>query len=747
MTSESASAKYTTRKSFRLSPDSHIEEEDDPLEEAAAMILSTIDDETYEKAMVCDTETILQQFVLPKSFIWNNPRVQLLRTLPRDIEDMPGILHVAPFSALHNPSTNNGPLGFGMFDMGGLRNDEVKGTRAETIITTRSRMSSDREIPSSPSKNKIDSYNNEDSESYLDYPFTCSINNYEAAARRSYENGIIELAVKKEPERFERALLTCQRHGILPIDPWLKHSPTSIQKVGMLLASESAELSSSMPMHWSKIDKPPVFSTPSFPPNKCQNNYTEETYQTCLDYVGVQNTDKDAMYEVTKLRKIRKAKCAKVTNSSFRKWRLSVKVGGVSSRHSLIKETKESSMPLHLIANFPASIQFGKTVTIETAQKMDDESNNYLGSYDCRASASHTSMSYEAMQKVKKENRSKRNINVGRTRLIWSSFHQAGNNRIVCTSDLTGEKILAQAAKRPSQAAVFVGLNGKRLSISASSATSSKISIKERVKWTDKEISIGIKDNTLENGLSNKVAKRPKKSVPSNHFGAYCTIDPEEYIKRLKTMVNEPIHQIADQIRYLKPMKYGATDVIKHTPPRFNCLPLDDGYFRVICEKYGSMKPTHVHDYLRFASKIGGDLCSVCWDNDNKLNVLTCIDCGLIVHYGCCFDGGEIVSDSTLNHDLLLTHAVKQWRCLICKVAPTMDAQVSSPQDNSTNSLDRELPSRKSRRTPRLPTRFKGDTQVESNTLLRQTSNNENDHPVTNARPSPKCALCPHSGR
>lgn len=758
--SESSTPKnYTTRHSNHSSPDLL---ELDPNEEAAAIILSRVDTESYEKAIVCDTENILQRHVLPKSFIWNKPRAQLLRTLPRDIEDMHGVLNADTISPFDFSTTNHGPLGFGMFDMGGLQFDEVRGTKDDTIITTRHiGINGESDLLVSPSRRKTKDLSSDDfDQNAWEYPLKCCNNSYEAAARRSDDPGVIEFTVKLPPLKLETALLNCQRHHILPQDPWLNHDKDSIQKAKALITAERAEFSSSMPFYWEKLDKKSyVQPIAFFDDANINDDDPESSYQTCLDDVGTTKKDKEEMYTIFKQRQERKLKVAKVAQSCFRKWRLSVKVGGVSSRKTLINVQNKASQPMHLSATFPTYYQSGKSMSLEAAQKMDQESNFYLGSFDCRASAVNASMSYQAMKNVKKENRTKKNINVGRTRLIWSSFHQAGNNKIVCTSNLTCTKLDAASAKRPLQAQVFIRLNGKIISIPESNTLDGKRDeAKEKVqRWQEKDINDAIEYSLKDS----KINQDHQEITTSKKNHAYCTIDPEVYIQELAKKMKPAVataskkrksefgHKAAS-IESTHMTFQHVSGALKVTHATLNCLPLDDGYFRVICETPGEIQatPEIVHELLTMSSTTGNEpMCSVCWSKDEKFKVQTCLDCGLNVHKHCCADDGEEI------HIMKSTNNVSSWRCSVCKFATIIEQDASSnnyfSKNNNGDFDETLLPSRKSRRTSRLPTRFTQNTQIELSTLLRQTNTQEtanDDSDMKQSRPSPRCVFCPFSG-
>lgn len=688
------------------------------------MILSQIDEESYESALVYDTERILQRHVFPKSFLWNKPRIQLLRTLPRDIEDMPGVLNAGAVSPFQITSTNNGPLGFGMFDMGGFR--EQRGTRSETITPG----SSPNATPSKKSSNTDDE---------VEYPLESCVK-YQAAARRSDDCGVIELNVNLPPLPLETALLQCQQHNILPHDPWMKHDKTTIKRTKMLISAERMESLATMPFCWGSKEKD---SKPYIPEVD-----DPHTYEACLDTVGVMPTDKFELYKATKRRQKRKLMHTKIAQSSFRKWRLSVRVGGVSSRTELVKNDEASNTtPMHLNATFPSYFQVGKSVSIDTAQKLDEENGNYLGSYDCRASAPHASMSYEAMRSIKKDNRAKKNINIGRTRPIWSSFHQANNNKIVYTSDLTGERLVSDAAKRPLQATVFVRLNAEIISISKEKKTKKypkSSHFEQKIKWKEEDILQGIHEATKVADIESSTGLTQK----TNEY-SFCAFKPESYLVEIANGLKPPIagkkRKLIDNGKDLRsinriPMKYGATDILKYIPPKFNCLPLEDGFLRVVCEKSGSLQSCDVHDLLKAVSEEDNS-CSVSWCTDDKKNLLTCVVCGLKVNKSCCKDEGEHVPGGS-------------WKCPVCLAGPSiiLTESLSAPSNGGVD--EQQLPSRKSRRTSRLPTRFTENTEVD-NTVVRKNSSRsptilgtKNTMTIIKTkRPSPRCSLCPHSGK
>jgi len=168
----------------------------DAIDLFASMILSKIDEESYEYAAWEDADRVMQNHVLPKCLPWSKPRVPLLRTLPRDIEDMQGVWHAGEDAegVGYRKHINSGLLGYGMYDMGGLSKDDVRGTRAETIIAAKPSIGNS-DTPLSPTRTRRMNSNEEavasaqeESEIPLEYSDTLT-----AAARRSDDPGIIEL--------------------------------------------------------------------------------------------------------------------------------------------------------------------------------------------------------------------------------------------------------------------------------------------------------------------------------------------------------------------------------------------------------------------------------------------------------------------------------------------------------------------------------------------------------------------------
>jgi hypothetical protein len=171
----------------------------------ASMILSTLDTESYEEAAWEDADRIMKNHILPKCLPWSKPRVPLLRSIPRDIEDMLGVLHAGDDEEgdSYRKDFNSGRLGYGMFDMGGLCKEDVKGTVAESVVTkpTTNNATGEKATPMKSSSNENDTNNHVDDQNYNvenEDSLNVSSNNptFVAAARRSDCPGVIELTGK-----------------------------------------------------------------------------------------------------------------------------------------------------------------------------------------------------------------------------------------------------------------------------------------------------------------------------------------------------------------------------------------------------------------------------------------------------------------------------------------------------------------------------------------------------------------------
>jgi hypothetical protein len=87
---------------------------------------------------------------------------------------------------------------------------------------------------------------------------------------------------------------------------------------------------------------------------------------------------------------------------------------------------------------------------------------------------------------------------------------------------------------------------------------------------------------------------------------------------------------------------------IHFTLPTLDCLPSTDGLIRVVCTAPGAMKPQWVPAILDLG---GGEEqstnCTVCFSADSSESVESCVTCGVRAHLSCCSDKGTRPSDKS----------------------------------------------------------------------------------------------------
>lgn len=689
------------------------------MDEAAAMILSRIDKRSYKRAVLLDSDRIMKRNLLPKSFPWHRPPAPILRTVPRDIEDMTGVLHAgiedektAPFDL------GQGPHGFGLFNQGGKQGNESK--------------SENQGIP----RDKIS-----------------------AAARRSCDPGVIDFNVKvPPPSSLDTVLVGCQDQGIIPFDPMMKYSKKWIEKARAYVNAERADIASTMPLYWKALDGQSFFNPPGFVQNEVVDSESddESTSEGELLYRRVEETTRE------------RNKYIELAKSCVRNWRVSVKVGGVSSRVSLHKNNPEQKTsgqkaPMYTFATLPSSVQTGTPVSVETAIEMDkDALLHQLGSYDCRGSTNNVALSFQGMENISSKTKK---INVGRNRLIWSRIRNGNGSKSSYDSLLTGQKLEQGAAKvclkksssrvllkipshntiikRPRDIQVYIRVNGKLVTIEAgSSPKNNHIGLKgvEIVNWKESAIENAVGAACLDFEVNDIIISSPKTLKRK----ARCTLDSLSWLDTLAKRAKfagsngKKAHVLNDAKanEQITQMKYGGSKILRHSAPNLISLPLEDGFVRVICDLHGSMVGSSVHDLLNKASRnhMANQLsCSVCWRGSEVAKVLECNDCGLTVHHDCCHDKGVFINEIKSNDGGIIGR--KLWRCPICAKSVS---HIQSENDETAL----QAGSRKSQRTPRLPSRFtEGDLEID---LIEPSQQNKK---VLNLRPSPKCTLCPHAGK
>lgn len=133
---------------------------------------------------------------------------------------------------------------------------------------------------------------------------------------------------------------------------------------------------------------------------------------------------------------------------------ISFRVGGTSSRSTIFSSSELLNNPLFLEATFPKVIQDGvKRSGIEAY-----EEGMNLGSYNCRQ--------LPPIDSVTNDPTSKNRFKVGRTRLVWSEKErsESKSQRTPYSSIITRQRLEANSFKRPLLVKVGVRLNGVLLS-------------------------------------------------------------------------------------------------------------------------------------------------------------------------------------------------------------------------------------------------------------------------------------------
>ena len=83
----------------------------------------------------------------------------------------------------------------------------------------------------------------------------------------------------------------------------------------MLIEAECAEILSSMPLYWEKLDKKSHFHSPAFLSDEedlDESDLEDKRYESCLDAINITITDKDTLFKASKRQYERKRKCTKL---------------------------------------------------------------------------------------------------------------------------------------------------------------------------------------------------------------------------------------------------------------------------------------------------------------------------------------------------------------------------------------------------------------------------------------------------
>ena len=480
-----------------------------------------------------------------------------------------------------------------------------------------------------------------------------------------------------------------------------------------------------VPLHWESEDRQPFFFNPPV--------FQEEQEST-----GEGKDNHNG----------RKAANSDVLKRCIRRWNISVKVSGVSSRSSIFSSSnyqQEKSIveqkSLICDASLPFSAQSGKDDTINVSHQIDNEGLvRSIGSVDCRILATNCPISLETTKEDKLPSRKDvrswtRGISKGRNRRIWTDV-RPNNNKLSMhfVSLLNGKRLdTSSSYKRPRDVKVVVRLDNKpfiHISSLDSFQTGQGIGT---IPVVESEIQslCSVESEIIEDSEEFSIDKPDKSfnrcALNSKSFGAF-----KNYNKFFTTL-EERIHS-----QPYTPMKFGGSHILKHISPILNCLSLDDGFVRVVCKVPGKMQGSSINNLLNVAARkyLPNEeyCCTVCWTGagkgsdayNNGTSILECSICSLLIHPNCCKDKG-VMLPTEVEQD-------KIWTCSACYERQMNDLQATS---NSTNTLSFCI-SRKPRRASNLPSRFYDENRNRSNVL---------NHKIQSRLRTHKCTLCPHSGK
>mmetsp|Transcript_580 Transcript_580/g.1149 ORF Transcript_580/g.1149 Transcript_580/m.1149 type:complete len:978 (-) Transcript_580:122-3055(-) len=730
-----------------------------PDDDLTVQILARLDGPSYNQALYQDARSINENFLVPPHFPWHSrtrlPQ-KMIKTMPRDIDDLYVITHCQ--DELHAPFGDfQGPFGFGRYENGHAKGNYSSTPLAETM---------------SLKPNSGES----------------------AAARRSHDPGILDLRTQIPlPSSIDAIMNAKDPHAPTPAEKW---------KAELLKDPNYAKMLSHLPYHWGKRGK-----------------YSHSVGQQ-MDHSAsgeqeghVELTESDFKSQKLTESRSRSRAQLEMAKSCMSKWKISMKVGGVSSRSSLFpsstgvidtdgdqgpENTRKVIRPMLCLASLPQSIQSGQALSMEKALEMDNAGFAHsLGSYDCRFT--------DAMLNPKRDsvNRAKR-IEVGRTRLVWSNLIQGDEpflpstrNRVNYNSLITGQRVDASKCKRPTEVKVGVRLNGRiimeealedmpitttsnvrKRKHSTRQAENEGTTLKSHIQYpefrTDEEIDAALYNNSIlqvqpqedrfiEQGTKNGAVvylemgtQSLSQSVDRNDIIA--TLLKFNQKKSAQKKLKRSSFSDKKSIEAAPTPSGGSQLIKKCNPPRFACVPLEDGLLRTICLTAGNMAGTAVHQVIREVSEQeSGRRCSVCWSDEGsgKEGVQECVKCGLLAHSSCCLGKGKfsIVSSDypkdSKSQPLGPEDTKQDQRDNTNGAAthPNAKTQVNMEHSDDQNvqwqcAVCCRYTEMKPRRNPRMPSRF-----VDGETYASSNHTGDNDVANRNANvPGPRCSLCPHRG-
>eukprot|EP00956_Cyclotella_meneghiniana_P009130 scaffold12518_cov75-Cyclotella_meneghiniana.AAC.3 len=663
-------------------------------QDVAVQLLARLDDQAYQQAIGVDANQINENYLMPLSFPWR----QGVRLPNKARKAMPrdiDDLH----ATTHCDDYLTAPFGDfnGPLGQGRFENGQSRGHYGLRLSTMEAGSLS-------VESNSI------------------------AVARRSQDPGVLELSVQ------------------MPLPSSTACSKLTPQEWNERLSKESqynAEALSHLPYTWRK---------------KNHNGGDSAKIHGTLNESNTKTSEAPAEDAFIRANKTRAKQERDFSLACIRKWNISTKVEGVSSRRSIFpfpillgsmssdKSKQRVVRPMLCNAILPEEVQIGISTSLEQAEK----ERQRLGSYDCRFT--------DKILNLKKDSSSKsKRVTAGRTRLVWSNVIQgeepyslSTQNQVAYNSLISGRRI--DQIARPRDVKVCVRLKGRVLLEEAIEDASQEVAVNANSRkrkhstrlsenQTEKRHSIQVPefrtDTDLNDALAFSLDRDGKvQSVQEKRLLTRSTSNGAKvYLNVTSTSSNQIDHNeiISLLVKFNMYRKAKQNDIQamaslsinNYALPRFAMLPLDGGVLHHVCVSSGKLAATSVHKFLCDASKSDSAIkCSVCWSDEGQGldGVCKCSTCGLLVHRNCCLDKGQITPHSNVINGVSgdsLDGQHEQWQCAVC----------SKYTD-------------KTRRKSRLPSRFTVDMVQEQSKEEHLTATNGDSK---NA-PGPRCTLCPHRG-
>lgn len=683
------------------------------------------------------TKSINENFLAPRNFPWHSKArlpQKLVRTMPRDIDDLHAITHCQ--EELHSPFGDfRGPFGFGRYE-----NSQSRGNYCDPDLVN----------------------------------ISCRTSGALAAARRSDDPGAIELNAQIPlPPSIDSVLCSSDvAHAQNPSARWAEL---------LSQGTDNGRMLTQLPFHWGgrNDDTRVCSSDDQMTPSASEAAYTKQ--------IGSDNE----WHKLTESRSRANAQLDLAT-SCMRKWRISMKVGGVSSRTTLFPSSsvydarssepgkaRKIMRPMLCLARLPQSTQSGETVSTEMASEMDSAGlAQRLGSYDCRYVDNLINPKKDGFSRAKR-------IELGRTRIVWSNLIQGdasqnNRNRVTYNSLITGKKLDATQFKRPLDVKVGVRLNGRIImeealqedpTVTISNPRKRKHSTRQTeseghvtiasVECPDfrtiEEIDAAINNTPGRRSESRRIGSKCKKSVVyvevEGNTRSQSNLERNEIIAGLlkfsqKKSAQKKVKRSASGGSILTETAHnmvlgGDQAVMKYIPPRIACIPTEDGLVRTLCLEAGNMVGKSVNKVLgNIANDESKRMCTICWSDEDSENegVRECAKCGLLAHSTCCYEKGDFVTESNGNSPSISRSLSAQET-----IPDAKNTHLDTGRDDNECDLQWNCAvcchntEMKPRRNARMPSRF-----VDGETY--SSPNHGYGNCASNNMPGPQCSLCPHRG-